>query len=265
MSEVTEREFKQLCDIINNKLGFTYGAEKEILIFTRLEKRLKQLNIGMEEYIALLQRDSQEVQELVNVLTTNVTYFFREKTQLDIVESSIFSKLRENGEKVRCWSAGCSSGEEPYTLAMMLKNGLNPMQDFSILATDINVLRLQDGSRGIYQARQLETLPVGYLEKNFTKLSDERYQVNQELRQKIVFRQMNLNDTFEIPPSIKFDFIFCRNVFIYFSREVQMEVLKRFQHVLKEGGSLILGSCENMNPDATRNWKSMKNSIYQKL
>lgn len=265
MSTIIETEIKQLCEIVNDQLGFTYGPEKKVLIYTRLEKRLKQLKLDLKAYLDLLKQEPREVEELLNLLTTNVTSFFREQQQLEIVKEKIFPELKRKNHKVYCWSAGCSSGEEPYTLAMMLTHGLNQGQKFSILGSDISAPKLKEAMAGVYSVGQLENVPPKYVKQHFIfDPQSDTYRISQELRQSTVFRRINLNEDFRIPNKIQFDLIFCRNVFIYLSKDSRERGLRRFYSILKPGGFLVLGTCENIDNSNGVPWRPLKNSIYQK-
>jgi len=264
---LSEAELIKLCEIVNSRLGFSYGPDKKMLIVTRLERRLRQLNMStISQYIHRLQQDPSEVNEFIELLTTNVTSFFREKHQLEIVNRTILPGLKTKKRKVLCWSAGCSSGEEAYTLGMMFDNVFNGDGKFSILASDISVQKLKEAMKGVYSSEAVKDIPPDYLSRYFKPLPgpQELYQVRNELRRTITFRKINLNEEFDIPANIRFDIIFCRNVLIYFSKASREQLIDRFHAILNDGGYLVLGTCETMDVHRDPRWKPLKNSIFLK-
>ncbi|HOP74313.1 MAG TPA: protein-glutamate O-methyltransferase CheR [Bacillota bacterium] len=266
-ARLSEMELLRLCEIVNSRLGFSYGPEKKMLIVTRLERRLRQLNIGnISQYIQRLQDDPLEVNEFIELLTTNVTSFFREKHQLEIVNRTILPVLKAKDRKVFCWSAGCSSGEEAYTLSMMFSDAFSGDGRFSILASDINVQKLKEAMKGVYSSEAVKDIPDNYFRRYFMPLPGEQesYQVRNELRRTITFRKINLNEEFDIPANIRFDIIFCRNVLIYFSKASREQLIDRFHAILNDGGYLVLGTCETMDVHRDPRWKPLKNSIFLK-
>lgn len=264
---LSEAQLLKLCEMVNNRLGFSYGPDKKMLIVTRLERRLKQLNLdSISQYLERLQQDPLEINELIELLTTNVTSFFREQQQLDIVNRTILPVLKTNKSKVFCWSAGCSSGEEAYTLSMLFSDVFNGDGKFSILASDINVQKLREAMGGVYSHEAVKDIPPAYLKRYFEPLPEAqgKYRVRGELRRTITFRKINLNEEFDIPANIRFDIIFCRNVLIYFSKPSREQLINRFHAILNDGGYLILGTCETIDTHRDPRWKPLKNSIFLK-
>lgn len=266
-NDASDLEF--FCKYINSLMGFAFTPEKKYLIFSRLEKRLDELGAkSYKEYQKILENEPGEIDLLYNMLTTNVTSFFRESKQLDMIKlivQNVCNKF-ENKKTIRCWSAGCSSGEEAYTLAMIFDESLRKGWDYKILASDINSEKLQEGMKGVYSLQRILDVPKHLRLKYFRYHQDkDLYEINPGIRNKIVFRKINLNDNFFIPSHIGFDFIFCRNVFIYFGASTRKKVINHFHHLLNDGGYLVFGACENLNISSDSRWKLIKSSIYQKI
>ncbi|HEY8345296.1 MAG TPA: protein-glutamate O-methyltransferase CheR [Bacillota bacterium] len=274
----TDRELQQICEIINTNLGFNYTAEKRYLIVSRLNKRLTQLGItNYGDYLNLLKEKPLEERILYEYLTTNVTSFFREPAQFEYLSSTLLPKITaaKKEKKIRCWSAGCSSGEEAYSLAIILTEALGAAWDIKVLATDINSEKLQVGMAGEYTEEAVSNIPLKWRDKYFTPqvvAGNKRYRVTPALRQKVVFRLMNLLSTEDLPPHIRVDLIFCRNVFIYLNAEARQKVLTHFHRRLRNGGYLFLGHSEAINVPANAGssvanpnlWLHQGKSIYCK-
>ncbi|HHU51995.1 MAG TPA: protein-glutamate O-methyltransferase CheR [Firmicutes bacterium] len=249
----TDRELQQICEIINTNLGFNYNAQKRYLIESRLNKRLTQLGItNYGDYLSLLKEEPLEERILYEYLTTNVTSFFREPAQFEYLTSTLLPKITaaKKEKKIRCWSAGCSSGEEAYSLAIILTEALGAAWDIKVLATDINGEMLQVGMAGEYTEEAVSNIPLKWRDKYFIPqivAENKRYRVVPALRQKVIFRLMNLLSTQDLPPHIRVDLIFCRNVFIYLNTEARRKVLNHFHRRLRNGGYLFLGHSETIN------------------
>jgi chemotaxis protein methyltransferase CheR len=268
--DVDDQIIHRICLLLNQALGFYYGAHKKYLICTRLNKRLNELNIdNYAEYLRILEQDPVELNRFYDLLTTNVTSFFREANQFEILRRDLLPGLMERhprDRRIACWSAGCSSGEEAYTLAIILAETLNPGWEFRILASDISIQKLREGMAGIYPVEKLHPLKGYIIEKYFQKIPGRsaELQIKPELRRKVVFRRINLNEEFHIPGHIKFDVIFCRNVFIYLTGDSRARIIDGFHSRLAEGGYLFMGHSEAINTYADPRWESRKDCIYRK-
>ncbi len=267
--EPINREIELICEFLNEKLGFTYGLQKKYLINSRLNKRLFDLNLNSyEAYLKLIKNDRTELNYFFDLLTTNVTSFFREDNQFIILQRELLPQFYKSlkTKKIRCWSAGCSSGEEAYSLAIVLNEALGQSWDIKVLASDISTRKLEEGMKGVYPGDRLQDVPVSFREKYFftDKNLKGQYKVTPELRKQIVFRKINLNQSFDIPVHIKFDIILCRNVFIYLGKESRQKVLEQFYTYLNTGGYLFLGQSEPINTFNNNSWSIIKNCIYQK-
>ncbi len=269
--EASDNEVEQICRLINQRLGFNYDTQKKYLVQSRLNKRLIELNLdNYQAYLDLLAKDPSEFNRLVSLVTTNVTSFFRESYQFQILRQELLPDLiagtgNRKDKKVRCWSAGCSSGEEAYTLAIVMNEALGEGWDLRVLASDVSIVKLREGMAGEYHQERIGEIPKELREKYFTQLKGRPnyYKVKPRLREQINFQKINLVERMDIPDSIRFDLILCRNVFIYLARPAQERVVQGFYHFLKKGGYLFLGLSESIN-FADPKWIPYKRSIYRK-
>jgi chemotaxis protein methyltransferase CheR len=267
--EATDREIEAICRVLNQRLGFNYTLQKKYLVQSRLNKRLNDLNLdSYQAYMDLVEEDPAEFNKLVSLVTTNVTSFFREADQFQILRQELLTNILANikkDNKIRCWSAGCSSGEEAYTLAIVINEVLEKGWDLQVLASDISTVKLQEGMAGIYPQERMEGIPKELRLKYFMPLAGNPgyYQVKPALRDQICFRKLNLIEVMDIPDRLRFDLIFCRNVFIYLTPRYQEKVINSFYDYLKGNGYLFLGHSESLNYADPR-WVPLKKSIYRK-
>ena len=270
--ELKPEEFMLLRNYIYQNVGISLSDQKSTLIKGRLNKRLNQLNIkSFRAYYDYLISDQSgdELTFFVSAISTNVTSFFRESAQWKWLESYLPQMIAQKKEKkIRIWSAGCSSGEEPYTILMFLQNHLPDFEswDIKILATDISSKVLAHAIAGQYDAKTLEQLPREIVAKSFERLhvSDQvKYKVRPHLKEKVLFRLYNLiTDPFFFKN--RFDMIFCRNVMIYFDDPSRQELVGRFAQLLPKGSPLLLGSSESLTTHKDI-LKLVGSSIYRKL
>lgn len=270
--ELKQEEFALFRKYIYETVGISLSEQKSTLIKGRLNKRLNQLGLGsFGDYYNYLINDKNgdELTFFVSAISTNVTSFFRESAQWRWLESYLPQMIAAKKEKkIRIWSAGCSSGEEPYTILMFLQQHLSDFEswDIKILATDISSKVLSQAIAGEYDPKTLEQLPREMVAKSFERLhvSDQvKYKVRPHLREKVLFRLYNLiTDPFFLKNS--FDMIFCRNVMIYFDDVSRYELVGRFAKLLPKGSPLLLGSSESLS--AHRDLLELVgSSIYKKL
>ncbi|MGM0369207.1 MAG: CheR family methyltransferase [Bacillota bacterium] len=271
VEEINEEIFQKISDLVYQEIGVNLPNKKKAMVNSRLTKRIREKGLSsFEEYYQFLKDNKSALVDLFNSLTTNVTHFFREDHHFDFLDNQVFPALKNKSRKrIRIWSAGCSSGEEPYSLAIKFAESFNLNRwDIKILATDINTEVLKLASKGIYQARQVDKVPYPLLKKYFKLGTGENaklFKVKNSLKKLIDFRRSNLNQK-NYPISSKLDFIFCRNVFIYFNQETRKQILKRFHSHLKEGGYLFLGHSESITDQIqSQNWKSVAKTTYQKI
>jgi chemotaxis protein methyltransferase CheR len=250
-------DFERLSEFIQSQCGIKMPAGKKVMLEARLQKRLRTLGFStFREYCDHLfdERGNDEVVHFINAVTTNKTDFFREPVHFSVLTETVLPEYLEaegaNGI-FRVWSAGCSTGEEPYTIAMVLSEyaSLHPGFRFSILATDISTRVLDKAKQAIYEYDRVVTVPLA-LKQKYLMRSKERgkglVRIVPAIRALVQFEQVNLMDE-ELRLSDPLDAIFCRNVIIYFERRNQERLLRRLCHCLKPGGYLFLGHSETVH------------------
>ena len=249
---MTDEEFKLLSSLINEFCGLYYDSSKKFLLESRLSVRLKALNFRtFKEYYYYLKYDSKknaEYDAIIDILTTNETYFFRETGQIKILVDEIIPELlKTNKRSIKIWSAASSSGEEPYTIAMELceknfdKMGLN----IEIIATDISLRVLEQAKYGVYSQFSFRSTNQMYLNKYFIK-DGLKYRINDSIKKMVKFERFNLLDTFAYSKYTNIDVIFCRNVLIYFEDAIKKKVVDSLHKCLKQNGVLFLGHSESL-------------------
>lgn len=245
----TDKEFYQFQALVEQVMGVHLPLHKKPLLNNRLAKRLAARQCrSFGEYYTLLksQGESAEYQLALELLTTNETYFFREPKHFEFLREVILP-ARRNSQLLRVWSAASSTGEEPYSIAMVLRESCGG--PWEILASDINTQVLEQAQRGIYPALRTKLIP-DRLKRQFCRKGTGKYQgqlrVAPELRAQVRFQKINLNE--EIPASIgRFELIFIRNAMIYFERRTQMAVLERLRHCLQPEGYVFIGHAESLH------------------
>jgi len=253
-TKLSDEEFKRLSVFINTNFGIKMPPEKKTMLQSRLQKRLRDLNIAtFKEYIDVVfteKGESSELIHMIDVVTTNKTDFFREPAHFDFISREVLPELAIN-RQIKVWSAGCSSGEEVYTIAIVLKEFmLNGTRfDFQILGTDISSRILTKAVNAIYPEDRIFNIPIELKKKYFLK-SKERInptvRVAKELRGKAYYQRLNFIDEEYNAVRDMFDIIFCRNVLIYFDRPTQEKVIRRLCQKLKYGGYFFLGHSESI-------------------
>lgn len=266
-----DKEFERIRGMIYDLCRINLGLGKKELVQARLSKRLRRLGIdSFGEYLKFVEDDQSgaELSAMVDVLTTNLTYFFREPDHFVFLKDEILSKIVWSKEKrFRMWSAGCSSGEEAYSLAIVLLEALNGIRhgDAIILASDISSKVLNTAREGLFSAQRLKDTPDHVKQRHFQKVhtgaGDTMYLASPELKKHIFFRRMNLADNW--PMKGPFDVILCRNVMIYFDRKTQEELVSRFYRILNPGGYFFVGHSESLTSIKHR-FSFVRPSIYRK-
>ncbi|MCI8483936.1 MAG: protein-glutamate O-methyltransferase CheR [Lachnospiraceae bacterium] len=266
---ITEQEFRRIVVYVKQKYGIDLNG-KQILVNGRMENYLLRNGYsGYDEYMTKVENNpkGEEARNLINVLTTNHTYFMREFEHMEFMRKIILPqiKAKEAARKdVRIWSAASSTGEEPYTIAMVLKDyfGLeHRMWDTKVLATDLSTKVLGHAQKGVYLKEQIEPLPENWKRHYFKRLNAMEYQATQELRNEVIFRQFNLMNPF--PFHKKFHIVFMRNVMIYFDDATKLQLLRRVYDFLEPGGYLFIGTTESIDRRGT-NFQYVEPSIYRK-
>jgi chemotaxis protein methyltransferase CheR len=256
---LSANDFSKLSSFIYEKCGIKLPDSKKIMIEARLRKRLRDLNIdSYSEYCQLLfssRNDNKEITQMIDLVTTNKTDFFREPKQFNFLSEIALPELEDKygaGTKrpLRIWSAGCSTGEEPYTLSIVINEFAKEKNKFSynILATDISTHVLEIAKLGIYEEERTQVIPSPLMHKYFLKSKNKEKRVVRiipELRKTIDFQWLNFMDN-NFGVSGKFDAIFCRNVIIYFDKETQDRLIAKLVDYLVPGGYLFLGHSESI-------------------
>jgi len=245
--------FRRFCDLIHDEVGLAFTEKTRYFLEKRIEMRLSALRMRSAlDYWSYLQYDTNRQNEwdaLIAAITTNETYFMREERQLLCFRREILPELLEKagGRKVKIWSSGCSSGEEPYSIAMIILEtpGVAPAQ-VDILASDVNVNVLQKARAGIYGPNSFRAVEESFRSRWFTEESAARYLLKPEVRNMVTFTRFNLFDMGRYALLSQFDVIFCRNVIIYFDLDSKVKVMDRFHDKLRNGGYLLLGHSESL-------------------
>lgn len=247
-----DEEFVELADIIYKNSGIAFTLNKKYLLENRLSRRLNELNfLSYKDYIYYLKYDIKrrdELKTLLNLVTINETYFFRERAQMDYMIKKVMPEMASKGKRsFKIWSAACSSGEEPYSIAMLLaEEGYYNKYNIEIYGTDINNEVIAMGEKGIYRAVSFRGVPPSVIEKYFIKNGLD-YILKPEIKSKVRLFPANLLDSATAGKIGMVDFIFCRNVLIYFDVEAKKKVVDMFYRVLQPGGQLYLGHSETLS------------------
>jgi chemotaxis protein methyltransferase CheR len=268
---LTDAEFDRLRALVREVTGIALADSKRELLYGRLARRLRKLKLtSFSEYCSLLEaRDGDELQELTNAMTTNLTSFFRENYHFEQLSAEALphlSQYRAASRRLRLWSAGCSTGEEPYSMAMVVREAqtLFPGWDVRLLATDIDSKVVETAAAGIYDAERLRGISPQRQARWF-KPRDEaarHYEVADELRSLVTFRQLNLLNAW--PVKGPFDVIFCRNVTIYFDKETQRQLFERLAKLQEPGAWLFIGHSENLF-NVSQRYKSVGRTVYRRV
>ena len=268
--KLTLGDFTSLAGMLHADTGITLHEGKATLLYSRLAKRLRALGLtGFSDYCALVSdpaRGSEERGLMVRALTTNVTRFFREPHHFDHLRNVVLPPLlkqAERGGRIRIWSAACSSGQEPYSIALTMLRLIPDVSrlDVKVLATDIDSTVLSQARAGIYSAEAVEAIPADLRGRWLQRVADG-FQVNDVVRQLITFRELNLIGNW--PMRARFDAVFCRNVVIYFADDTQSQIWERFTPMLNPGGFLYIGHSERLSGPALASFTSEGITTYKR-
>ncbi|MGQ9919228.1 MAG: CheR family methyltransferase [Bryobacteraceae bacterium] len=268
MQGLTEREFREIRELAYRSFGLDLKPGKEALVNARLARRMEELGLGsLSEYVETVKRDrtGEELERLINALTTNHTSFLREPQHFALLREAVLPPLAARGP-VRIWSAGCSTGEEPYTILFTVAETLPPagLAQVQIFASDISTRVLEKAQAGIYPRERLEGLPPGWAQRYFQR-GEGRWEgsvrVKREWRARIEFRRLNLMEDFSHLP--RFHVIFCRNVMIYFDKPTQERLVRRFADRLEPGGWFLIGHSEGLM-GVRHELEYVKPAVYRK-
>lgn len=268
----SDKEFKFISQLVGERTGIVLSDAKRQMVYGRLSRRLRQLKLTkFSEYCDLLTSGHEgELIEFTNAITTNLTAFFRENHHFEHLKNTVLSDLiRKNAhtKRLRIWSAGCSSGEEPYSIAMCVREMLPKSSgwDVKILATDLDSNMVQRGKNGVYTAERVEGLTAARMKKWVKRGKGEnsdKVRMSDDLREMITFKELNLMEGW--PMKGPFDLMFCRNVVIYFNKDTQRELFDRYADLLANDAHLYIGHSESLNK-VTERFKLLGKTIYQKV
>lgn len=265
--EFTARDFDFIRRLVLERTGIALSDNKQELVYGRLAKRLRSLGMTrFAQYCEYIEQHEEELPEIVNAITTNLTSFFREPHHFDYLRSDVLPGLmRSNAatRRIRIWSAGCSSGEEPYSIAMVVREVISESTgwDVKILATDIDTNVLDRARSGLYAEDRITGIPDHYRRRWVARGEEGKAQMRDELRGMIAFRQLNLMD--EWPMRGPFDLIFCRNVVIYFDKTTQRRLFERYANILRPDGHLFIGHSETLYKVSNR-FELIGRTIYRR-
>lgn len=265
---MTDREFKELCSLVYRYTGITLSEEKRELTYTRFSKRLKALNMSsFQDYCDIIHSNKNELTNFTNAITTNLTSFYRESHHFDSLREKVIPQLLKTNKskRIRIWSSGCSTGEEPYTIAFTVLQCVPDLQswDIKILATDVDTDVLSTASAGKYPENRVDSLAKHIKNRWFIKRITNgitEYEVDQQAKKLITFKKFNLISS-NWPMHGPFDVIFCRNVVIYFNKSTQKVLLEKYSKLQNKGAYLYMGHSESIGR-VTDKYKHVGRTIY---
>lgn len=269
MQGITDNEFNLIRDYMRDKYGISLTGEKRSLVYSRLKNLVDNLGLKnfTEYYNYLIQDKSGEATvTFIDKMTTNYTFFMREVNHFEYLQNIVLPYIYDsyNDKDLRIWCAGCSSGEESYTLQIILTEFFanKGNWDTQLLATDISGVALSKAIKGVYNKEQIKAISENWKNNYFKSIDEKRVQVTDKIKNKIVYRKFNLmQPTF--PFKKKFQVIFCRNVMIYFDDEVRTKLVKKFYDASEKGAYLFIGNSETLNNIKT-DYEYVMPSIYRK-
>ena len=266
----TDKDFKFIQDLVGERTGIVLSDIKRTMVYSRVVRRIRKCGISsFTEYCELLKDgDESELIEFTNAITTNLTSFFREPHHFDYLKNTVLPELeaQKRDKRIRIWSAGCSSGEEPYSIAMTVHDYFKdkPGWDIKILATDLDYEMVARAASGVYKEDRVTGLDKNHL-RNYVKKGKGSLQgsvkMDSRLMDMITFKQLNL--LHEWPMKGPFDFMFCRNVVIYFNKDTQKVLFDRYADLLPDNAALFIGHSESLFK-VTKRFKLIGQTIYRK-
>ena len=270
MVSITDKEFRKLADYIKSNYGIHLKEEKQALVTGRLHNVLLQNNFNnFSEYYDYIVNDTtgNAAATLINKITTNHTFFMRETDHFAYFKENVLPPLKSRirDKDLRIWSAGCSTGEEPYTLAMIIDEFFAKekiLWDTKVLATDISTKVLDEARKGIYSHEEIAALPPSWRLNYFKKLNNQNSILVERIRDGVIYRKFNLMDPV-FPFKKKFHVIFCRNVMIHFDAQTKRELVNKFYDLTEYGGYLFIGHSESLIREETR-YKFIMPAVYRK-
>ena len=267
----TDKDFARIRDIVKENTGIHLSDAKKNMVYGRLSRRLRQLRMeSFNAYVDMIaEGHDEELVNFINAITTNLTAFFRENHHFEFLANTLLPELmarKGSDRRIRIWSAGCSSGEEPYSIAMTVAESLPPGQywDVKILATDLDSNMVATAARGVYTLERVQGLSKQRLRRWFRRGKGDKsgmVKVSKELQELITFKQLNLMHDW--PLSGPIDVIFCRNVVIYFDKDTQRRLFDRYADLMIDQGHLFIGHSESLFK-VTDRFDSLGSTIYRK-
>jgi chemotaxis protein methyltransferase CheR len=267
--QLSDEEFHEIRRVVHRTTGIALADTKRHLVYGRLARRLRALDMSsFRDYLARIEDDAAELEEFCNAITTNLTFFFREGHHFQYLNSTLLPMLQKRNastRRIRIWSAGCSTGEEPYSIAACINETLGALRDWDIkiLATDLDSKVLAHGQDGIYNADRLDKVEKARRDRWFSPVNGgAQWSAKDELRRLISFKRLNLMESW--PFKGPFDAIFCRNVVIYFDKPTQRVVFGRMAELQRAGDHLFIGHSESLFNVCER-YELIGQTTYRKL
>ena len=268
--DFSDNDFSYVQKIVYDHAGISLADSKKSLVYNRLVKLIRKLKLsGFSEYFKYVEQHGEaEFIQLINSITTNLTSFFRENHHFEFLSGELLPKLMEqnaSSKRIRIWSAGCSTGEEPYSIAAVVREVVPPNWDVKILATDLDSNVIETGKSAVYREDRIEGLDEERVKRWFKRGTGEQsgyVKVHSDLQSLITFKQLNLMQDWPITGPL--DLIFCRNVVIYFDKETQKKLFDRYASLLRHEGHLFVGHSETLFK-LTNKFKLLGKTIYQKV
>ena len=269
--ELADSEFQRLRELVHARTGIALSDAKRELVYGRLARRLRKLGlVSFAQYCELVERPgSGEMEELTNAITTNLTSFFREEHHFELLAAEALPQsesMRSATRRLRLWSAGCSTGEEPYSLALVMREALAHLThwDIKLLATDIDSKVLATAAEGVYASERFKGVSADRVRDWFPQAAGRPgfRAASADLKALITFRRLNLLDVW--PMKGPFDIIFCRNVVIYFDKATQRRLFDRLADMQEPGGWLFIGHSENLH-NVTSRYRPVGRTVYRRL
>jgi chemotaxis protein methyltransferase CheR len=266
---MTDKDFQRIAGLAGRYTGIVLGEQKRDMVYGRIARRVRKLKLdSFTRYLDFLESNiEQELSDFINVITTNLTSFFRENHHFDYLQKTVLTEVKRKKsvtKRIRIWSAGCSTGMEPYSIAMtLLKFGMASDWDVKILATDLDSDVLDKARTAVYSSTEVDGLEESLVKNYFQRSgAGKEVRVKEKVSKYIHFKRLNLLEKW--PHKGPFDFIFCRNVVIYFDKPTQKILFDRYADMLDVGGYLFIGHSENLNGISER-FESLGNTIYRKI
>lgn len=260
--------FDKFRSLIFSTSGISLSEQKEALVSARIGKRMRSLKMdNFESYLKVVEKDQsgEELKELLNAISTNVTHFFRENRHFDVMKGLIGTWSQEGKSRVKVWCAACSTGEEPYSIGMTALEGMNRTIPIDIIASDISTKVLQVAKFGVYKDTDVQGIDKILLRKYFERgvgRADLLFRTKKQLRDMVTFHQINLS-TPPYPIDSGLDIIFCRNVMIYFNQDLRQILVQNFINLLNPGGYLFVGMAESLS-NLNKGLVRIEPSVYKK-